>query len=67
MLEALGLPRVELLPLSPAVAALSATLPAGFPGDPADRLIVATASIERAALVTRDERIAGASIVPTIW
>ena len=65
--DALAVPRVDLLPLSPAVAVKAAALPASFPGDPADRLIVATAQVETAPLVTRDERIDRASVVTTIW
>ena len=34
--QALGLPRVELLPISPAIAIGAAALPSEFPGDPAD-------------------------------
>jgi len=67
MQEALAMPRVELMPLTPAVAIKAAGLPASFPGDPADRLIVATAIIEAATLVTRDERIRRAAIVETVW
>jgi PIN domain nuclease of toxin-antitoxin system len=65
--DALAVPRVDLLTLSPAVAVKAASLPASFPGDPADRLIVATALIESAALVTRDERIQQSGLVPTVW
>jgi PIN domain nuclease of toxin-antitoxin system len=54
MNASLALPHVELLPLTPAVAVRAAALPAAFPGDPADRLIVASALLEAAALVTRD-------------
>jgi PIN domain nuclease of toxin-antitoxin system len=42
-------------------------LPEGFPKDPADRLIAATAMAEGAALVTADERIRQAKVVQTIW
>jgi PIN domain nuclease of toxin-antitoxin system len=42
-------------------------LPAAFPGDPADRLIVATALIEGATLVTRDGRIRRSALVETVW
>ena len=51
--QALALPRVELLPLTPDVAVDAARLPAAFPGDPADRLIVATATQHGARLVSR--------------
>lgn len=67
MQDALAMPRVELMPLSPAVAVKAAGLPPSFPGDPADRLIVATALVETAAFVTKDDRIQRASIVHTVW
>jgi len=38
-----------------------------FPGDPADRLIAATAVLESAALVTKDDRIRGFADVRTVW
>jgi len=44
-------------PLTPAVAVEAALLPAGFHSDPADRLTVATARVEKAMLVTRDQAI----------
>jgi PIN domain nuclease of toxin-antitoxin system len=49
------------------VAALAAQFPQSFPGDPADRLIAATARAEGVALVTSDERIQGSPLVKTIW
>lgn len=64
---ALALPRVALLPLTPAVAVKAANLPASFPGDPADRLIAATAIVESATLVTKDERIRTFTDVSTVW
>ena len=67
MNAALALPRVELLPLTPAVAVKAAGLPASFPGDPADRLIVATALLEAATLVTKDGRIRRSSTAETVW
>jgi PIN domain nuclease of toxin-antitoxin system len=57
---------IELLPLTPAVAAASAALK-DFRGDPADRLIVATALTHGAMLVTKDERIRRAGGVVTVW
>ena len=65
--EALTQPRVELLALTPAVAVKAAGLPATFPGDPADRLVVATALIETAILVTKDDRIRRSRIIETVW
>jgi PIN domain nuclease of toxin-antitoxin system len=43
--------------LTPSIAAGSSRLPGDFHGDPADRIIVATARTVGGALVTRDERI----------
>ena len=65
--DALSLPRVDLLPLTPAVAIKAAELPANFPGDPADRLIAATAILESALLITKDERMKESAVVRTAW
>lgn len=59
--------RVVLRPMTPEIAALSVRLPAQFPKDPADRLIVATAIVEGMDLVTADERIRKSKVVSTIW
>jgi PIN domain nuclease of toxin-antitoxin system len=42
---------------TPAVAATAVSLPASFPGDPADRLIYATAIEFGWPLITKDERL----------
>jgi PIN domain nuclease of toxin-antitoxin system len=42
--------------ITPEIAAAAAALPPSFPGDPADRLIYATATENGWDLVTRDER-----------
>ena len=55
--EALRAPGIALLPLSPEIAVESSRLPGTFHGDPADRILVATARREGAILLTRDERI----------
>ena len=52
--------------ISPAVAAEVAMLPVTFHRGPADRILVATARVLGATLVTSDERIADAGLVPTI-
>ena len=67
MLDALAVPRVELIPLTPAIATRAADLPPEFPGDPVDRLIVASALVEHGRVVSKDDRIAGAGAVETIW
>ncbi len=55
--------------ISPAVAATAAELPTSFPGDPADRLIYATALEHGWQLVTKDERMRGhpQARTITIW
>ncbi len=59
--------RVILKPITPEIAALAVRLPAGFPKDPADRLIASTAIREGAGLVTADARIRQAKAVQIIW
>lgn len=49
--------RVELVPLRPEIAVEACNLPGRFHKDPADRMIVATARIAGATLITRDDRI----------
>lgn len=55
--NALAAPGIRLQPLLPAIAVQSSRLPGEFHGDPADRLLVATARHLNAVLVTRDEKI----------
>ena len=58
--------RLNVLPVTPAIAALSAS--SSVPkGDPADRLIAATAISHGATLITKDERLIGIPDLPTIW
>ena len=52
-----ALPGVGLAPLEPAIALEGARLPGGFHGDPADRLIAATARHHDAELMTVDRAI----------
>ena len=55
--NALAAPGVRLIPLSPDIAIQSTRLPGAFHGDPADRMLVATARCRGCLLVTRDQRI----------
>ena len=64
--QALALPRLQRLPLTPAIA-VKATRLGQFHGDPADRLIVATALIDGATLVTRDKTIRQYAPLSCIW
>jgi len=54
--QALGTPRVRLHPLSPEIAVAAATL-SGMGGDPADRMIYATAVAADATLISKDRRL----------
>ena len=48
---------VRTIPATPAIAVAAVSLPATFPGGPADRLIFATAVESGWPLVTKDERL----------
>lgn len=65
--QALGLPRVELVPLTPRIAVTSARLDEGFQGDPADRILAATALEYGCPIVSKDERIRRYSRVRAVW
>jgi PIN domain nuclease of toxin-antitoxin system len=64
--QAVAPPLVQLLPITPAVAAAVAALPDSFHRDPADRILVATAQVLGATLLTHDRRIIDAGLVPTL-
>jgi len=65
--DAMALPKLILAPLTPRIAVRSVRLPSDFHGDPADRMIVATAQEMGAPVVTKDERIQQSGLVATIW
>lgn len=48
---------VRTIPVTPAIASTAANLPSSFPGDPADRLIYATAIENGWQLVTNDPQL----------
>ncbi len=64
---ALEHPKVRLLPLTPQIAVLSTRLPGEFHGDPADRLIVATALTHQAPLISKDRKIQAWGYLQVIW
>ncbi len=55
------------LPITATIALQAFALPAGYPKDPADRIIGATALVEGLTLVTADQAIRKSGAVPTIW
>ncbi len=55
--RSLALPGMHYAALSPEIAVESSHLPGTFHGDPADRMIVATARVEGYTLLTRDTQI----------
>ncbi len=59
-------PLVTRCAITPAIAAEVAVLPSTFHRDPADRIIVATARVHGATLLTTDRPIIKAGIVPTL-
>ncbi len=58
---------VTIHPLTPDVCVESTELPGEFHGDPADQIIVATARLLSAAVVTADRKILEYPHVPTLW
>ena len=64
--RAVAPPLVRRHGISPAVAADVAALPESFHRDPADRIIVATARVLGATLLTQDRRIVDAGIAVTL-
>jgi PIN domain nuclease of toxin-antitoxin system len=64
--QALNYPGVQIIELTPEIAAESTRLPGEFHRDPADQIIVATARVMKCKLVTSDEKILNYSHVKTI-
>ena len=52
--------------ISPAIAADATLLPTDAPDDPADRIILATARVLGATLLTRDTAMIDSAVVPTL-
>ncbi len=55
--KALAAPGTSMVPLSPEIAVESTRLPGYFHGDPADRILIATARKCKATLITQDKNI----------
>jgi PIN domain nuclease of toxin-antitoxin system len=61
------LTKVKWISLTPEIAVLAARLPGEFHGDPADRLICATALAKNVILITADKKIQSYLHVKTVW
>lgn len=59
--------RFTVIPISAAACVRLSELPQGFPGDPFDQMIAATAVAEGIPLVTADREIRSANVCETIW
>jgi len=59
--------RFIMLPITGNIALQAFELPSGYPKDPVDRIIGATALVEDIPLVTADREIHKSRAVPTIW
>lgn len=64
--KAVAPPLVRRCGISPAIAAELTTLPDSFHRDPADRILVATARVLGATLLTKDRRIIDSALVGTL-
>jgi PIN domain nuclease of toxin-antitoxin system len=62
-----SLPELTIEPVSAEVAWIAGTFDNTLPGDPADRVIAATAHVLDARLVTADKNLRSAAAVETIW
>ncbi len=61
------LPEYRIEPLTDDIAERASQFGEAFPGDPADRMIAATALVRRVPLVTHDGRLIGMEHLQTIW
>jgi len=59
--------RVEVIEISPEIAALTTAFPETYPKDPVDRLIGATARALGLTLITQDERILASPLIRSMW
>ncbi len=65
--EALTMPKLRLVPLTPTISYRSTSLPQPFHTDPGDQIIVATAREENATVLTKDALIQQYTHVRTLW
>jgi PIN domain nuclease of toxin-antitoxin system len=65
--EALKMPKLRVVSLTPTLSYRSTNLPQPFHEDPPDQIIVATAREENATVMTKDKLIRNYKHVRTIW
>ena len=65
--DLLSLPELHIEPVSADIAALAGTFDGEMHGDPADRLIAATARVLGARLVTADDRLRALPDIACVW
>ena len=65
--EALAMPKLRLVPLTPTISYRSTSLPQPFHDDPGDQIIVASAREENATVLTKDKLIQQYKHVRTLW
>ena len=59
--------RFSVFPITGEICVRAARLPSTYPKDPADRIIAATALVERVPLLTADDAIRRSRALQTIW
>lgn len=65
--EALKMPRLQVVELTPGIAFQSTVLPQPVHDDPADQIILATAREANAVILTKDRLLARYPHVKTLW
>ncbi len=61
------LPELRILPITAEIAALAGGFDDATPGDPADRIIAATAMVHGARLLTADARLRATPRLQSVW
>jgi PIN domain nuclease of toxin-antitoxin system len=59
--------RFTVIPVSETIAVRAGELPEPFHGDPMDRMIAATAIMEKCTLITADNKILAAKVCKVLW
>jgi PIN domain nuclease of toxin-antitoxin system len=62
-----AMPELRFEPVTPEIAARAGGFDDALPGDPIDRLIVATALVLKLPLVSADSRLRSLDVIRTIW